>query len=686
MTAVEISRLAGVTRATVSNWRRRHPDFPQPSGGTEASPTYDRRQVEAWLQARGQLPDRSATDDLRTRLRGRSAAEIEALALLVAHLAGFATAERIRIANVGDDALLALHKDVPGMTPPPPGGDTVALWRSAVNVLAEEGTAAILAALDDRADDPPGVRGSHPTPAVVAELMADLATTGPARMDSVLDPACGGGTLLTATATRLGPEAHVYGQDSRVIAAALTHARVREALPGAHVDVRGADSLRDDAFPGLRVDVVVCNPPYGDREWGHEELALDPRWAFGVPPRAEPELAWVQHVLAHLDDGGQAAMLLPPATASRPSGRRIRTELLRQGAVRAVIALPSGLAVPYHIGLHLWILHRPPEPRVGEDVVLFADVSQQTSAASRARDEAPDESPIRQRVNEVWRAFSASPATFAAIPATARGVPAIDLLDDLVDLAPARHVRTALVVTPTIAARHLTDMVQRLAKDVAALAKASELDGWSPADGSGRTWRSASLADLVNGRAVTVHRGNRSGPAGDVPAELAGRRVLRARDLIDGAEAEGDPEEERLTGSVVIAAGDVLLAQTASPTGAAVRVADECDAGCLLGNGVHLLRPDPDRLDPWFLAGFAGASDNISQATTGTSTHHLVASRLRIPLLPLDEQRTYGRAFEMIHRLRRAARDAAGRADQAADLLTTGLTGGALLPPGGESP
>lgn len=37
MTAAEISRIAGVTRATVSNWRRRHDDFPAPSGGTTSS-------------------------------------------------------------------------------------------------------------------------------------------------------------------------------------------------------------------------------------------------------------------------------------------------------------------------------------------------------------------------------------------------------------------------------------------------------------------------------------------------------------------------------------------------------------------------------------------------------------------------------------------------------------------------
>ena len=47
VTAAEISRIAGVTRATVSNWRRRHDDFPAPAGGTDSSPLYDLEAVRA---------------------------------------------------------------------------------------------------------------------------------------------------------------------------------------------------------------------------------------------------------------------------------------------------------------------------------------------------------------------------------------------------------------------------------------------------------------------------------------------------------------------------------------------------------------------------------------------------------------------------------------------------------------
>lgn len=60
LTAAEIARLADVGRAAVSNWRRRHADFPQPVGGPANSPTFDREEVERWLTANGRvIPDGS---------------------------------------------------------------------------------------------------------------------------------------------------------------------------------------------------------------------------------------------------------------------------------------------------------------------------------------------------------------------------------------------------------------------------------------------------------------------------------------------------------------------------------------------------------------------------------------------------------------------------------------------------
>ncbi|MFF4331138.1 hypothetical protein ACFYZT_32115 [Streptomyces sp. NPDC001591] len=46
-----VGRTAGVGRAAVVNWRRRHPDFPAPTGGSDVHPEFDRAEIVAWLLA-----------------------------------------------------------------------------------------------------------------------------------------------------------------------------------------------------------------------------------------------------------------------------------------------------------------------------------------------------------------------------------------------------------------------------------------------------------------------------------------------------------------------------------------------------------------------------------------------------------------------------------------------------------
>ncbi|MGW6842104.1 hypothetical protein [Streptomyces sp. NPDC054958] len=51
----EVARIARVGRAAVVNWRRRHPDFPDPMAGTDVHPQFDRRAVVAWLLAHDKI-------------------------------------------------------------------------------------------------------------------------------------------------------------------------------------------------------------------------------------------------------------------------------------------------------------------------------------------------------------------------------------------------------------------------------------------------------------------------------------------------------------------------------------------------------------------------------------------------------------------------------------------------------
>ena len=51
----QIARVAGVGRAAVVNWRRRHGGL-NATGGTQESPAFSRAAAEQWLRALGKLP------------------------------------------------------------------------------------------------------------------------------------------------------------------------------------------------------------------------------------------------------------------------------------------------------------------------------------------------------------------------------------------------------------------------------------------------------------------------------------------------------------------------------------------------------------------------------------------------------------------------------------------------------
>ncbi|WP_217142390.1 N-6 DNA methylase [Streptomyces sp. AC627_RSS907] len=703
VTAAEISRIAGVTRATVSNWRRRHEDFPAPSGGTESSPLYDLESVRAWLASRGHASAASPSEELRTvlRLHAQSGGTSDLL-LLVLAAAGRSPEELTDTTRLPDADLAARAQDdaasvaeaVPGADPVRFEADDAAVLRALYACVRDEGGQAALGVLAERELEDSAASGAYRTPAPLADLLARLL---PGTPDRVLDPACGSGALLAAAARRGARE--LYGQDTLPVQARRSAVSLTLTAPEATVTVRAGDSLRADAFTDLVADAVLCNPPYGVRDWGHDELAYDPRWAYGVPARAESELAWVQHALAHLSPGGYAALLLPPATAGRASGRRVRAELVRSGALRAVIALPAGASVPLHVGLQVWVLQRPEPGGPERKSVLFVDTATEAPAGAAAgrggtavaartrgasRSAAVDWAGVTARALEAWGTFTADPDTFEGEPGVAHAVGVVDLLDDVVDLTPARLVRASRSeVDPAKLSAEVDATRQDLVKAAKALARTAGREGWSASDAGAREWRTATASDLARGGALTLLRTlpeNARGREDGEDREAGPRAVLTGSDITRGSAPTGDPAELRSGTAPVIAAGDVLVRAVASADGPMARVAGEEDAGALLGHQVHLFRPDPARLDAWFLAGFLGAEENIAGASTGSTVLTVAPGRLRVPLLPLEEQRRYGEAFRRVQELRTAAVRATRLAAETARLLAGGLTGGQLLP------
>ncbi|MFD5498988.1 N-6 DNA methylase [Streptomyces sp. NPDC127061] len=696
VTAAGIARLAGVGRAAVSNWRRRHADFPKPVGGTETSPSFALSEVERWLRDQGKLAEVPLRERVWQQVAGHPAGAVPALvhtgcALLLLRTSPktwpeIAAAPDERMGDVLSLALdkvltarfgpaaedsRAVHTAEDGRAVHTPSGTellpSVPLLRAVAELAAGTGAGETFEFLLGRQLDA-NPRQYTLTPPELAELMAALVEAGERPARAVLDPAAGTGALLRAVA---GPAA-LYAQETDPDLAALTALRLAlHTETGCALAARTADTLRADAFPHLAADAVLCHPPFNERNWGHDELAYDPRWEYGFPARTESELAWVQHALAHLREGGTAVMLMPPAAASRRSGRRIRADLLRRGALRAVIALPAGAAPPYGIPLHLWVLRKPGSGTHPSPELLLVDTAEpaempsggQASAAG-GRDRL-DWQAVHGAVLDAWQSFESPDRPAADRPGTGRAVPVIELLDDDVDLAPARHL------PPPAAAGGPGELIRVRERLAETLGRTGALTPPAVTLSDPAHWPLTTVGELARAGALQL----RTGGSGTGPGP-----VLTEHDVLGSTAPSGSlpidgPSEE----PVLVEPGDVVVPVLGG--GSAARVIDDATAGAALGRNLQLLRPDPAALDPWFLAGFLRGTANNRQASSYASTAtRLDARRLQLPRLPLAEQQRYGERFRALAEFEDALRLAGRLGGQLVQGMYDGLTDGTVAP------
>jgi type I restriction-modification system DNA methylase subunit len=676
VSAADIARIARVRPSAVSNWRRRHDDFPRPVSGSDSSPRFDLAAVEAWLRAQGRMPEISADERLWQAFESARGVMPTGDALVAAGLllyylhrhpgtpVPYDSAGVRRVLDEAEHALAFGNSVVAGLIglrrPFDPGSRETTMLHAVAQAASGDAPARVFEYLCSRALDGGARTGLTVTPPELADLMLDLTGDSPRRL---LDPACGSGTILLAAAKR--GYSRVEGQEldrSLALVSAL-----RLAFTGASFDVSAGDSLRADAYPRPSADAVVCSPPFADRNWGAEDLADDPRWEYGTPPRLEPELAWVQHALAHVAPGGPVVMLMPPAAAARPSGRRIRRALVADGALRAVISLPPKLAAHYALALQIWVLSRP-EPDRAHSHVLLVDASGFTTRTAQAADAISTWDGVRAVVTPAWTAFHESPQRVADVSDVVIAVPTMDLLGEEADLTPARYLRPPGLVM--VSQTGLTDRRNNLASRLAELARLLP-DPPRPRSGDGPPHRDASLEELAQTGALVIRRAvsRTASSERDLVSERAKGRILTSQDIARAVPPSGT--DEIIIDEVhnpTIRAGDVLVPLIGRRLTA--RVAAGKDVGAYLSPTVYLIRPDITALDPWFLAGVLSSAGGDRQAARMASTFgdriRFDPRRVRIPLLPIEDQRAYGESFRRLWDFARTLRIAY---DEGTDLV-----------------
>lgn len=215
-------------------------------------------------------------------------------------------------------------------------------------------------------------KGEFYTPKSIVNLIAELIEP----YDGTLyDPCCGSGGMFVQSMKFI--EAHhgnkkkvsVYGQEYTNTTFKL--AKMNLAIRGisANLGEQAANTFSNDQHKDLKADYIMANPPFNQKDWrGENELLNDPRWnGYDVPPTSNANYGWILNIVSKLSQNGVAGFLLANGALSDDGTElKIRTQLIENDIVEAIIILPRNLFYTTDISVTLWVLNKNKKARTVE--------------------------------------------------------------------------------------------------------------------------------------------------------------------------------------------------------------------------------------------------------------------------------------------------------------------------------
>jgi type I restriction enzyme M protein len=249
--------------------------------------------------------------------------------------------------------------------------------------------------------------GEFYTPQQISDILSaivtldsqDPASGRKAHLESVLDFACGSGSLLLNVRKRMGPHGigKIYGQEKNITTYNL--ARMNMLLHGVkdlEFAIHHGDTLPNDwdllceRNPAKKpaFDAIVANPPFSYRWDPTESLGDDVRFKnHGLAPKSAADFAFLLHGFHFLKDDGVMAIILPHGVLFRGGAEeRIRTKLINDGHIDAVIGLPANLFYSTSIPVCILVLKACKQT----DDILFINASEHFVKGKRQNQLAPE--------------------------------------------------------------------------------------------------------------------------------------------------------------------------------------------------------------------------------------------------------------------------------------------------------
>ena len=228
--------------------------------------------------------------------------------------------------------------------------------------------------------------GEFFTPAGPSKLCATLAALGLDEAKTVGDCTCGSASMLLEVQKHLttGKVGHFYGQELNATTYNLSRMNmIMHGIDWQNFDIYKGDTLKDDKYGDIKMTVQVCNPPYSLKWSADKQFEDDPRYsgAGKLAPKGQADLAFVEHMIYHMDeDDGRVAVLLPHGVLFRGGAEEtIRKYIIKDlNRLDAVIGLPANLFHGTGIPVCVLVLKCKRNGNAGN--ILFIDASKELKA------------------------------------------------------------------------------------------------------------------------------------------------------------------------------------------------------------------------------------------------------------------------------------------------------------------
>ena len=205
------------------------------------------------------------------------------------------------------------------------------------------------------------------------------------RLESLMDFACGSGSLLPNVRKRMGPHGigKIYEQEKNITAYNLARkSMLLHGLKDTEFEVHHGDTLTNEwdilleLSPARKptLDAIVANPPFSYRWEPTDAQGEDVRLKNqGLAPKSAADFVLLLHGFYFFKLESVMAIILPYGVLFRGGAEeRIRTKLLKDGYIDTVICLPSNLFYSTGIPVCILVLKKCKNP----DDVLFINAAE----------------------------------------------------------------------------------------------------------------------------------------------------------------------------------------------------------------------------------------------------------------------------------------------------------------------